>query len=328
MSNPKLKKMTNKQLIESAFKSIEALGYHIIDVKFTGSYYEYPECDNSMCNFHIKEIPRFLFAFWKITNVDALAKQLEKGEILWTDSYGVSSRTELLFFTQYERDLDKFKPSRSGFLTGIYREAWLEGAIGSDDLVEIEEWHLYKLEKVLAYMKKHPIKSYVYSGLQIRNVVDEISGIKCAYIFMKEFIQDKKYKFKEWIKLKRQINASIKLAKKTAPMYNSLVILRPDSWTDRVAIIIRRKEDADFNECLKLEPLFDLFDDRWGLDISLDQYDLELSNEVLTNAEKKLDSIQRENFIRRLTYYYTDMDTDYEVLWCNCEELIDLKAMK
>lgn len=325
----KLKEMTNKELMESAFKAIENLGFHITDKQYNNICFFFEGEENSICEFHIKEIPRFRFAFWKVTRLDDLKKQIEDGSILWTDTYNVRSMTELLFFTQYERDLDKFKPSRSGFLTGIYRETWVEGVDNnSDETHQVEEWYMYELESVLKFMKKHPIKAYEYSGLQIRNITDEINGFICLKDFVKDWFYNKKWKFKHWLELKRHIRASMRLVKKTDDMYYSLVLLRPENWSPRVDIIIRRKPDYDYDKCLKLEPLFDKFDDKWFNLVSLDQYDLELTKDPLTEEDIKADKQQEENFIKRLSYHYADLDCDYTVLWCNCEELIDIKAVK
>lgn len=324
-NNLKLTKLDNKSLIESAFQAIENLGFHILDITYSGSYYYYDECDYSICNFHIKEIPRFLFAFWAITRVDDLKKQLENNEILWTDTYRVNSNTELLFFTQYERDIDKFKPSRSGFLTGIYRETWVE-QVNNDVEKQVEEWNMYELEKVLVYMKKHPIKAYIYSGLQIQSITDEISGVKCGYIFLKEWFNDKKYKFKKWIKLIRHKRASIRLVKQLGDSYYSLIILHTEQYSPRIDIIIRRKKNIEnYDTVIKLEKNIETFENKWFCDINISQYDLEFNNDNSSDDDLEVDAELEKRFIERLSYYYTSSEYDYDILWCNCEDLIVAK---
>lgn len=321
--------MTNRELMESAFKAIENLGFHILDKQYNDTYFFFEGENDSICEFHIKEIPRFRFAFWKITRLDDLKKQLEEGSILWTDTYKVRSMTELLFFTQYERDLDKFKPSRSGFLTGIYRETWIEGVDNeSDETQQVEEWYMHELKGVLNFMKKHPIKAYMYSGLQIQDIYEEISGVICLWNFIKDWYYDKKWKFIHWYKLQREIKASINLAKKVASNYNILVLLRPEGWSPRIDVIVRRKEHYDYISCIKQESLFEEFDKKWFNKVSLDQYDLELTTKPMTDKDKEADEKLKTSFIKRLTYHYADLDCDYVVLYCNCEELIDLKTME
>ena len=58
---------------------------------------------------------------------------------LWTDTYHISSKTELVFFTQYEREVDKFKPSYSGFVTGLFRETWYEQREEDTEEHQVEE---------------------------------------------------------------------------------------------------------------------------------------------------------------------------------------------
>lgn len=59
---PKLKKLSNKELMESAFTQIEKdLGFHIKDKEYGNTYFIFEGNDDSVCHFHIKEIPRISF---------------------------------------------------------------------------------------------------------------------------------------------------------------------------------------------------------------------------------------------------------------------------
>lgn len=61
---PKLKKLSNKELIESVFAQIEnKLGFHIKDKKYGDTYFVFEGNKDSICQFHIKEIPRISFRF-------------------------------------------------------------------------------------------------------------------------------------------------------------------------------------------------------------------------------------------------------------------------
>lgn len=255
---------------------------------------------------------------------------MENNRILWTDTYRVCSKTELLFFTQYERDIDKFKPSRSGFLTGIYRDTWLEQK--NDESVEhqVEEWHMYELEDVLAFIKNHPIKAYVYSGAQIRRVENEVSGLKCLKIFIEDAIHYRKNRLKNWLAHKIQLNASMRLVHKLGDYYYSYVIVRSEEWSPRIEIMIRRKNvaDADFKKYEKLENMLYKFDDKWFNAIELSQYDYELSTEKFTKDEIKEDKKLMETFIDRLDYFLNDTETSCDLIWCNCKELLKNKTTK
>lgn len=59
----KLSKLTNKELIESALKAIEELGYTIKDKYYSNCYFLFEGEDDSICMFHIKEMPRVYICF-------------------------------------------------------------------------------------------------------------------------------------------------------------------------------------------------------------------------------------------------------------------------
>lgn len=50
--------VTNKRLINSLLKCIGELGYTITDRVFGSCYFVFEGNKNSICHFHIKEIPR------------------------------------------------------------------------------------------------------------------------------------------------------------------------------------------------------------------------------------------------------------------------------
>ena len=319
-----LKKLTNRELIESAFAYIESNGFHVVNKKFGNCYFLFEGEDDSICHFHIKEIPGFLFAFWNINRLDGFKESVEKGYSLWTDAFNICSKTELIFFTQYERDLDKFKPSRSGFVTGIYRTSW-EEEDETKELVTVEEWYAHDLLNILKFMKKHPIKAYVHSGYQLDRIYEEISSLKCLQIFIRDWVYDKKYKFIEKYKLNKQIRACKKLFNNVKDNYYIMVLLRPDNWSPRLDVRTRRKDFHDFEKCIKEEEVFSNFDKKWGNNISFEQFYLDLKD-VYTDNEVEEDNQLRLNFINGVTFHYTDEDA-YDILYSNCEELLDKESL-
>lgn len=57
-----MKNLKGKELIESAFAQIEKeTGFHIGEKYYGNSYFLFEGEDDSICNFYIKEIPRFPF---------------------------------------------------------------------------------------------------------------------------------------------------------------------------------------------------------------------------------------------------------------------------
>ena len=243
----KLKNLTNKELIESAFNQIERdTGFHIINKNYHSSYFIFEDEKDSICNFHIKEIPGFIFSFWNTNRFDKIEDLMKRGTgLTWADSLEVDHRSELIFFTQYERDLDKFKPTRSGFVTGIFRQAYEEQENGKE-LVFKEEWdYMYKICEILRYMKKHPVKSYYYVMTQNNYIYEEISGIKCLKIFIDDWFYDKKYKLKDFIKFEYLLHKSINLFKRLKNI--NVIISNYNNCYPKIHIKYRRKSNIDIN---------------------------------------------------------------------------------
>ena len=174
-----MSKSRNRKLIESLFKQIEKeLGYHIVDKQFGNCYFivESKEPD-TICHFHIKELPGYLFGIWNICRYDTIQYEIENNLSLWSDNLHISSKSELIFFTQYEKEVDKFKPSRSGMVTGLRRITYEE-----DDKL-ITEWDIDELEVVLNYMKNISIKLMLIFIMRINLCIKSI-----VVLYVLEFI--------------------------------------------------------------------------------------------------------------------------------------------
>ena len=127
-------KLNNKDLIENMLKQLPTIGFTSQDVEFDSSYFVAYMGENSVCQFHIKEIPGFLFGIWTT-------------DILDIKTLNYPKNTELVIFTQYEAELNKFKPSRSGFVTPLNR--CIDNVLG----VDVVMWDFWKLEHILNFMK-------------------------------------------------------------------------------------------------------------------------------------------------------------------------------
>lgn len=307
-----LHKLSNKKLMEKALEQIEEeTGFHIEDVEYGSCYFIADGPKNSICHFHIKEIPGFIFAFWNTNRFDKIENQIKDGITLWSDYYSISSKSELVFFTQYERDVDKFKPSYSSFVTGIYRLVWEEG--DSDKPIRKEEFDMCDLVEILNFMKKHPIKSYVYVSSNIHNVVNELSGIRCLYIYIKDWINNKRYEYKESHKLKS-------LTKKCCRMLNKLsefdYILADygECHSPRLHLIMRRCKNMDYDLYMKQLDIIERFSTKYFNDTSIDIYDVD-DIENLYNDKKLLDEDMtlKVKFHKRYVYMLKE-ENDIKVI--------------
>lgn len=237
-----MSKSRNRKLIESLFKQIEKeLGYHIVDKQFGNCYFivESKEPD-TICHFHIKELPGYLFGIWNICRYDTIQYEVENNLSLWSDNLHISSKSELIFFTQYEKEIDKFKPSRSGMVTGLRRITYKE------DNKLITEWDIDELEVVLKYMKKHKYKSYVNIYNENKFVYRELSGITCFKIYYRDKWNRFITNIKDTLKLKIQIYKSKKLIKKLKDVYYYILDYGENCYP-RIHIIVRRKPNIDID---------------------------------------------------------------------------------
>ena len=65
--NPEVSKLSNKELMESALSAIKGMGFTPIDVSYGNTYFCFEGEDDSICHFHIKEIPRFFICILEYT---------------------------------------------------------------------------------------------------------------------------------------------------------------------------------------------------------------------------------------------------------------------
>ena len=65
MKMPKLRKLSNKALIESALDNLQKDSkLHFYNIEFGNWSFVFDLGKNSICHFKIKEIPGFIFAIW------------------------------------------------------------------------------------------------------------------------------------------------------------------------------------------------------------------------------------------------------------------------
>lgn len=288
-----MSKSRNRKLIESLFKQIEKeLGYHIIDKQFGNCYFivESKEPD-TICHFHIKELPGYLFGIWNICRYDTIQYEVENNLSLWSDNLHISSKSELIFFTQYEKEIDKFKPSRSGMVTGLRRITYKE------DNKLITEWDIDELEVVLKYMKKHKYKSYVNIYNENKFVYRELSGITCFKIYYRDKWNRFITNIKDTLKLKIQIYKSKKLIKKLKDVYYYILDYGENCYP-RIHIIVRRKPNIDIDTFIDNINTLQKFDYD-NTDISVFWMDKDISERLnKKERQKDKDLLKRFNDIQ------------------------------
>ena len=305
------------ELIELAFEQMEKeANVHIKNIQYNNDDCIDEEDKYTVCEFNIEEIPGFRFAFWNTRRSENIKDWFKEERIKWFDSLDISYMTELIFFCQYERDLDKFKPSRSGFVTGIYRQEYIKEP--DPDEEEIDIFCMYDLIAILKYMKKHHVRSVEYSGCQTRYIwEDDRSYFNILRQFINDWIYTWKSQFKEWKKYKKICRGSKKLLKKLT-QFNYILKDQGNTCYPRVEIVFRRKDNIDLTTYNKEWDIIDKFDKKYGniMTIYCMQYDIdETSTEEIITKDREL----RENFY---WHCHTWITRSENMEWEDTEKLI------
>ena len=322
----KVSKKTNLELMESLLSKIESYGYHIKDKKFGNCYFLFEGDDNSICHFHIKEIPGFLFGLWNTCRFDTIKYQIKHNGIghTWADSLDISPLSEIVFFTQYERDLDKFKPSRSGFVTGLYREVWEEGP-DSEHIKIVEDWRDFELQKILEFMKKHPIRSAEYAGAELKYIwEDSRSGFNIFFQWVKDWYYHWKYELKYWISCKVH-KLVTKHFVRSLKSFQYIVEDRGSSWTPRLSIYMRRNKEINTKQYNKDWIKLEKFDDRWFNRISLNVYEVDIMCDDITSDDLKEDdslNVRFQDIIKSIIELQDDKNYVGNIIYTNVKELM------
>ena len=318
---------SNKDLIEIAFEQIEKeTGFHIINKEYNDDEYTEKVDQNTICEFYIKEIPGFRFAFWNARRSKNKSDWFKEEHIEWLNGLDLDYLTELIFFTQYERDLDKFRPSRSGFVIGIHRNEYLCKPDPNEE--EIEPFDMFELTKALKYIKKHRIRSVEYAGCQTRYIwEDDRSSFRLLRQFIHDWIYEWKHRFKEWLKLKYAIFISKHYMKKLT-QFNYIIKDHGNGCYPRIDVTVRRKDKIEINLYNRDWDILDKVDDKYFNLFNLQwlQYDID---ENATEEIIQKDKSCRDNFF---WYCYKNIneptdDLDSKIIAYSVETIEDINEI-
>ena len=317
MSNWIIPVKTEKELIDLAIEQIESeTNLHIIERKYDNeSYYK-------TCEFKIKEIPGFVFALWH-TNRPRNKKELFSEErIKWFDSLNISYNSELIFFCQYERDLDKFKPSRSGFVTGIYRQEYISEPNPIEE--KIDYFFMFNTIEALMYIKKHPIKSVEFAGGQVRYIWEnDKSNLRLLKNYIDGWLYHWKYSLKEYLKIKKAIRVSKKYMRKLT-QFNYIIEDQGSYCYPRIEIIIRRKEKIDLDIYDKEWEIIDKFDSKYSKILNINWFQYDTYDHILDEKTLDKDKKIRDTFYWHCNNWITKAKDD----WNDDRRIIDYSVEK
>lgn len=300
MGKAKPTKLSNKNLILSAIKQIEeTTGFHIIDLEFGDTYFIASGPKDSICHFHIKEIPKFKFAFWNTSRFDKIEDLMNNDDDLWSDYHRIHTKTELIFFAQYERDIDKFKPSYSGFVRGMFRNAWYE-LNDKNRRTKVEEWYLDDVDDILKYMHKHPIKAYCYCQIGRDNIWNEISNFKALKEYIDGAFWYKVYKHKH----KKRLRKSVKLAKSFIKKLKAMSYIVEVDYNNDVKVKLLDNQDVKAEDFEQDVNIIEEFQDKYFGTLDIEPW-------FIANPETQTEKRQNEDLHKR---FYKYADTIYNIL--------------
>lgn len=181
---------------ENTDKFIEILdknGYHITEMYRSNGYFIFEMGGNSVNTFWIKELPGWRFGLW--------------WTILEDDDDTKKRKLSVEFFTQFEKDVDKFKPSRSTFSESdnmmLDKSGWklVEWETGEGKRRSpLEHFFDFGVSKMLKFIKEHPYRAWARSSCWEGDKYRKPwTGLACWWRFNKNLYEHWKRKhFENW----------------------------------------------------------------------------------------------------------------------------------
>lgn len=130
------------------FEALEANGFHPTDIEFGNGYFIFEHGKDMVVHFHIKELKGWKFGIW----------------------WDVDGEKKFDFFVQYERDIDKFKPSASSIKL---------------ERRELDDWSTKDVVQICRFIKKHPYRAWALDQTWERDIWewDNLNG--CFKVYWK-----------------------------------------------------------------------------------------------------------------------------------------------
>lgn len=131
------------------FEALEANGFHITDIEFGNGYFIFEHGKDMVVHFHLKECKGWKFGIW----------------------WDVDGEKKFDFFAQYERDIDKFKPSASTIKL---------------DSRPLDDWSMKYVVQICRFIKKHPYRAWAIDQTYARDIWewDDLKGCFSDYCKM------------------------------------------------------------------------------------------------------------------------------------------------
>ena len=175
------------------------------DITYLDGYFIFGYGTNSVVHFHIKECPGWLFGIWWTLPDKKSGKKYVSGEL----------------FTQYEENIDKFKPSRSDILTTI-------NAYPDDEEPSCYVWDAVEMIK---FVREEPYLAFCrdYCGWNYNRQYHTREEAKAKYDEWREWSDNKK-------RLSAELDKKVLdfVREKIVPLFNECKIVDlGENWSPR-----------------------------------------------------------------------------------------------
>lgn len=163
------------------FEALEANGFHPTDIEFGNGYFIFEHGKDMVVHFHLKECKGWKFGIW----------------------WNIEGEKEFDFFAQYERDIDKFKPSASTLKL---------------DREPLDDWNMKYVVQICRFIKKHPYRAWAIDQTYARDIWewDDLKGcfsdywkMWWKYSVLSPFLHERLRK--KYLKIIKQIFNELKL---------------------------------------------------------------------------------------------------------------------
>lgn len=133
--------MTNKEVSEIIFSKIKEFGFKPYSIHYHGGYFVFKTGQDSVVDFKIKGLKKWLFGIWIEIDPSKLKNENENE----------ADYPALQFFCQYEESINKFKPA----------ESYFHAEYNLSDILSPSNYQYNEIKHIVKSIKRHPFISYV-----------------------------------------------------------------------------------------------------------------------------------------------------------------------
>lgn len=260
-----------KQATERVFNNIkEELEYTIEDVEYLDGYFIFGMGTNSVVHFHIKETPGWKYGIWW----SPVSKQ-DSEDPEHPSSYE-TNKLYCSIFTQYEEEIDKFKPSASTFVKEF--TFYLDNTSG---------YGMWEFVKTIKFIHEEPYLAFYREMTYTDFNHEHVTRTKAKSYFERHFKQKRLAKETTTFNDKELLKTIYTILKEEIDEGTCFINDRGGNWSPRYAIVMKNTFDIE-DGCYGL---FDIMEEAYATEAQ------KLWDDTIKDCEKRADKAD--------SYWYT-----------------------